>query len=286
MTPVARSQLLSQVNIQLSAQAELMAESRPHGRAKSKTLDKLGQYFSRIGRRIYLADELAVHYPGERVFAPDIMAVLDVDDPGDADERMAWVVAEEGKGLDLVIEIHHSGDWNKDFVDNVERYGRLGISEYFIYDRKHQLLRGYRLPRPGAARYQELRSRLGKFSSQVLGLDLIVAEGRLRFFTGSAELCDSAELLNQLDQMLEDVQHRRDEDEAQRQAVALRLAAAEAQRQAAFGSMRSAVLAILAARGLPLGAAAQQAITTCEDSDALGRALLKAATASSADDLL
>src|SRR5262245_36984624 len=43
---------------------------------------------------------------------------------------LAWVVAEEGKGLDFVLEVLHKGDRNKDLVENVERYAQLGIPEY------------------------------------------------------------------------------------------------------------------------------------------------------------
>ena len=45
-------------------------------------------------------------YPGEPVFTPDVLAVLGVTEPED-DPRLAWVVADEGKGLDLVIEVLH-----------------------------------------------------------------------------------------------------------------------------------------------------------------------------------
>jgi Uma2 family endonuclease len=72
-----------------------------------------------------------------------VLAVLDVPQPED-DERMAWVVADEGKGLDLVLEVLHHADRNKDLVENVERYARLGIPEYFVYDRARQRIHGHR----------------------------------------------------------------------------------------------------------------------------------------------
>ena len=78
--------------------------------------------------------------------------MLDVVEPED-DQRMAWVVADEGKGLDLVLEVLHKGDRDKDLVENVERYARLGIPEYFVYDRARQQIHGYpprRAGRPGA----------------------------------------------------------------------------------------------------------------------------------------
>jgi hypothetical protein len=64
-------------------------------------LDALDGFFRRTGRKIYLSSELAIFYPGERRFAPDLLAVADVD----PHERSSWVVAAEGKGLDFVLEI-------------------------------------------------------------------------------------------------------------------------------------------------------------------------------------
>lgn len=122
---------------------ELMApEGDPHRVAKTRTTDTLDAYFRRIRRQIYVSSELAVFYPDEPRFSPDVLAVRDVA----LRERDKWSVASEGKGLDLVIEIHYGGDRAKDFARNVERYARLGIEEYFIFDRAQLGLRGYRLP--------------------------------------------------------------------------------------------------------------------------------------------
>lgn len=53
------------------------------------------EFFRKIGRRVYVSSELGVFYPDEPRFAPDVLAVLDVE-PG---ERKSWVVAQDGKGL-------------------------------------------------------------------------------------------------------------------------------------------------------------------------------------------
>src|SRR5262245_12701935 len=148
MSPSDRERLLDRILDALSDPRAAMAEGRPHKKAKTRALDLLGLHFGALGRVIYLAEEMAVLYPGKEVFTPDVLAVLDVEQPED-DERMAWVVADEGKGLDLVIEVLHHGDRKKDLVDNVERYADLGIPEYFVYDRAQQAIRGYRLPAPG-----------------------------------------------------------------------------------------------------------------------------------------
>ena len=80
---------------------------------------------------MYLACELPVYYPGERMFAPDVIAVMDVE----PHSRMRWVVSAEGKGLDFALEVHVAGERRKDLERNVERFARLGIREYFLFDR-------------------------------------------------------------------------------------------------------------------------------------------------------
>jgi hypothetical protein len=134
MTPAERESFLVKVNDSLSDPRILMSEGRPHKKAKARALDMLGLHFKTMGRVIYLAEEMSVLYPGEAALSPDLLAV--VDGPQiEEDERLAWVVADEGKGLDFVLEVLHRGDRKKDLVENVERYAHLGIPEYFIYDR-------------------------------------------------------------------------------------------------------------------------------------------------------
>src|SRR5262249_53210615 len=70
-------------------------------------------------------------------------------DYGHEDERMAWVVADEGKGPDLLLEVLHQGNRDKDLVNNVRDYARLGVREYFVYDRLRVRLYGYRLASRG-----------------------------------------------------------------------------------------------------------------------------------------
>ncbi len=105
-------------------------------------LDALDGHFRRTGRKVYLSSEISVFYPGERRFAPDVLAVTDVE----PHERMKWAVAREGKGLDFVLEVHVAGDRRKDEKTNVERYARLGIQEYFYFDRPSLRIVGWQLP--------------------------------------------------------------------------------------------------------------------------------------------
>ena len=127
MTPEERAHVVaslpSDVPFELS-----MPEGDPHRLAKERTLGALGAFFAKIGRKVYLSSALAVYYPGEPRFAPDVLAVVDVD----PHPRMNWVVAHEGHGLDVVLEVDVSGEWQKDFEANRKRYARLGIPEYFL----------------------------------------------------------------------------------------------------------------------------------------------------------
>jgi hypothetical protein len=158
-----------------------------------------------------LAAELPTYCPAEPRFAPDLLAVFEVADH----ERDKYVVSAEGKGLDWVLEVHVGGDRKKDAELNVTRYARLGIPEYFLYDRGRGRLAAYRLPMAGARTYVPIVPQLGRYGSQVLGLEIEVAADRLRFFAGTALLLESEELISRLESMLELVT-KRAEDEAKR----------------------------------------------------------------------
>lgn len=207
-------------------------EGDPHREAKASALDALGRFFQRIGRRIYLSSELAVYYPGEPRFVPDLLAVLDVE----PHERMKWVVAAEGRGLDFVLEVHVSGDAAKDHEKNVTRYAALGIPEYFIFDRGRSRLAGYRLPDASARAYAAVLPQAGRFASHVLGLDLTVVGTRLRFFHGTAPLEVADELIGRLACMVDDLLAKKDDAErllqAERAAKEAERAAKEAERAA------------------------------------------------------
>ncbi|WPB79062.1 Uma2 family endonuclease [Archangium violaceum] len=178
-----------------------------HFVAKVRTREVLGGFFTRTGRKVYLACELPVYYPGERMFAPDVIAVVGVE----SHERMSWVVSAEGKGLDFALEIHVAGDRRKDLERNVERFARLGIREYFLFDRGRLRLTGWRLS-AGRRRYRAILPQQGLFSSEVLGLDLRVEGERLRFLHGETPLPEADEMIALLERKAResDAQRARD----------------------------------------------------------------------------
>ncbi|HEX5752630.1 MAG TPA: Uma2 family endonuclease [Archangium sp.] len=173
---------------------EAPPEGDAHFNAKVRIRQVLGGFFTRTGRKVYLACELPVYYPGERMFAPDVIAVMGVE----THERMSWVVSAEGKGLDFALEIHVAGDRRKDLERNVERFARLGIREYFLFDRGRLRLTGWRLS-AGRRRYRAALPQQGRFASEVLGLDLRVEGERLRFLRDGVPLLEADEMIASLE---------------------------------------------------------------------------------------
>jgi Uma2 family endonuclease len=185
-----------------------MPEGDKHFRGKVRALEMLESYFRHQRRKVYLGAELPIYYPGERRFAPDLLAVLDVEHY----EREKWVVSHEGKGLDWVLEVHVGGDRKKDAEYNVKRYARLGIPEYFIYDRSRERLEAFRLASPQARVYTRMEPRQGRYVSEVLGLEFEVVDEELRVWAGTALLLEPEELLARTREKLEQVQRRVEEE--------------------------------------------------------------------------
>ena len=211
-------------------------EGDDHYEAADGPRKALRRFFGKSGRRAYVGTNLSVYYPNERVFAPDLFVVLDVE----PHRRAKWVVGDEGKGLDFVLEIHVAGDWRKDFVTNVERYARLGIPEYFAFNLRTGVLTGHRLS-PGATRYAPIAPDASGFVSEVLGLELFVQGDRVRFFHSGAQLPELEELvgrlesamgetmgrLGALEQELEQERAAREQERAAREQAELRVAELE-----------------------------------------------------------
>lgn len=264
MTAAEREGFLVRANEALSARRLRMTEGRPHKKAKARIVDLLDLHFKAMGRVVYVAEDMSVAYPGEDVFAPDVLAVLDVIQPED-DERLSWVVADEGNGIDLAFEVLHRGDRNKDLVENVTRYARLGIAEYFVYDRARQHVHGYRLSAKGAGRYDPVVPQSGRYSSRVLGLDMAIQGGSLRFFQGMAELFGSDDLIGRLERMVESAEARADE--------------------AAAATLQEGILALLEARAVTCPDEVRSRVLECHDLATLRRWLVVAATAGSAAEM-
>ena len=238
MNPAERERVVAMLPARIPIELQ-PPEGDWHRKAKESALRSLDDFFRRAGRRIYLSSELAVFYPGEARFAPDLLAVLDVE----PHERTSWTVDKEGRGLDFVLEVHVSGNRAKDDQLNVERYARLGIHEYFVFDRGRLGLQGYRLAPSKEARprtYQRMMPQVGRYTSEVLGLDLRIEGSKLRFFAGNAPLEDADETIARLGSLLDEVLAHKDEEEKLREDLIAELAEETRRREEADRSREEA----------------------------------------------
>jgi Uma2 family endonuclease len=202
----------------------LPSEGDPHWVPKVNARKTLERYFSRLGRKAYVGSELAIYYPGERTFAPDVFAVLDVE----PHERDRWVVDQEQRGLDWVMEIHVAGDRRKDHIRNVEWFARLGIPEYFIYDRGKLRISAWQLETTSEGRrYMPMLPQRGRYISRVLGLEVGILDSKLRFFSLDAELPEAEELIFKLERAVSDLERRAEEESRRAEEESRRAETAE-----------------------------------------------------------
>lgn len=267
----------------LNADVLAMSESTLHFRPKVNAYKDLEDHFSRTGRQVFLACELAVLYPGEDAFAPDMLAVVDVEDP--QRDRDSWRVVDEGRGIDLALELRNKGSQHKDLVDNVRDYARLGIPEYFVFDCRSKLLRGFRLVQ-GSSAYLPIRSERGYLTSMVLGLDLAVLDGRLRFFSDQMMVPSSSELLIRVQQLVDEQQRHVEETEQKLGEAEQKRGEALARLQQVHAEIAGRVLARLAGRGLQVRDAERQRVLLCQDLQRLLTWLERAAGAQTLEEAL
>jgi Uma2 family endonuclease len=132
---------------------------------------------------VYVSGNILLYYvPGDRRrhVSPDVLVVKGVPKV----DRINYIVWEEGKAPDLVIELTSSSTRKEDVTKKFKLYQDvLKVSEYFLFDPLGDYLdpalRGYRL-RNG--KYQAIRPVKGRLPSRVLGLHLEGHGKELRLF--------------------------------------------------------------------------------------------------------
>jgi Uma2 family endonuclease len=289
LTPTQQDDVFWALFDALNAYEELLPpEGSPHSGAQRDAINRMEMDFRRMNRGIFLAVNMMVQYAGERPFAPDLLAVCDVP----LHDRNGWIVEREGKGPDFVLEVLFSGDRKKDLKDNVVWFARLGIPEYFVFDGARRQVLGYRLESADARQYSRIVPQFGRLPSAVLGIELAVVEGRLRFFRGNAELASPLEEVELLGRIVAEQEERlgaeaaRAEAEAARaEAEAARAEAEAARAEAAVRALQTALLQLAASRGLAVTGDAERTVRACHDADQLARWLGRAATAATFDEV-
>jgi Uma2 family endonuclease len=137
--------------------------------------------FFRFTPDVYVGANMFVYYEPtdpRQNFCPDVFAVFGVH-PG---ERRTWKTWEEGKVLDVIIEITSKSTRREDTREKRALYEDLGVREYFLFDPLHEYLKprlqGHRLV---AGRFEPMSGDV--LMSEVLGLELRVKDDdRLHFF--------------------------------------------------------------------------------------------------------
>ncbi len=203
-----------------------MVSQDAHRATQSYAIDALRQYFRRCDTSAYIsgAIPLAVEADNPRtVVVPDVFVLKGQrGEPGLP--NLAVVVVP-----DFVLEVTAPDTRARDLGAKRGAYGYLGVKEYWLFDPSGELLdpplRGYSLDEAGDYQRLSVATPPGgamSVSSQVLGLDLQVVGGELRFFEPGADrgLSSYAELSEAL-------------AEAERQVASLRTALAEAERRVA-----------------------------------------------------
>ncbi len=290
LSPEEREATLERIEAVLDEYREAMSEGVRHSKRKSGIAADLDAFFRRQGRAVLLANELAVLYPAEAVIVPDVMAVLDCDPDYEPDR---WVVQNEKRGIDLVIEVRNLGKKHKDVVENVLDYARVRIPEYFSFDCRRGVLRGWRLADPQARSYQPIVPQGGSLRSNVLGLELAVLQMRLRFFQGQSIVPTETELISRLQSIIDERQGALDLAERQRTDAEQQRADAERQRADAVDqlsrvqvALARSILDVCRFRGLALSDAQRARIAAESDASLLATWSERAASAATGDELL
>jgi Uma2 family endonuclease len=175
-----------------------MGETDVHIDALIYLREALRDHF-RDDPRVYVAGNMLLYYEEGNptaCVAPDVFVVQGVA----KGERRTYRLWEEGQPPTVVFEITSRGSRLEDLGTKRAVYAMLGVREYFLYDPLGEYLRptlqGYRLQE---GEYQRLPPEgEGRLTSQALGMELRVEEGRLRLVnpaTGERLLMPSEALM-------------------------------------------------------------------------------------------
>jgi Uma2 family endonuclease len=157
-----------------------MAETDVHRKQMIDLLDALEEYY-RDDPQIYVTGNIFLYYRDEdnlrQSISPDIFVVREVEKR----ERRIYLLDEEGKAPDVVIELTSANTKLEDLNTKRLVYASLGVREYFLFDPYGEALRptlrGFLLENG-----QYIPMMGNRLISEVLGMELRLEEGRLRLY--------------------------------------------------------------------------------------------------------
>jgi Uma2 family endonuclease len=171
-------------------------ETERHKKQMDLLIYSLQPWLSQQPAGGYVGGNMFVYYSPDQVRnedykGPDVFVVLGVPTV----ERLSWVVWDEGKGPDVVIELLSDSTATNDKTDKKTIYqDQLQVPEYFWYDPFNSKdLAGFRLTN---GVYRKMKPQHGRLLSQRLGLSLVrwrgiyqgVSATWLRWATPTGEL--------------------------------------------------------------------------------------------------
>ena len=199
-----------------------VSESTRHAEASNYAFDALRVWFrDRPGTLV--ANDLVMLFeegnPGAAL-SPDVMVSYGVGNP----DRSSYKVWEEGHAVPaFALEILSVRTWRKDIRVKPGLYAALGVREFWLFEPFEPRLAGHRLGKDG---YRPIRpSHDGGLRSEVLDLDVVVQDGRLRFRNpvGGEVLPDHV----QSEAMRAEAEQRREQEAEARREAEQRAARAE-----------------------------------------------------------
>jgi Uma2 family endonuclease len=203
-----------------------MAETDWHRILMNALIQTLDAWFAQ-DPSVYVSGNLLLFYVQgnkRRHVSPDVLVVKGVAKR----RRPNYLVWEEGKGPDVVIELTSSSTRAEDTKKKFQLYqDTLRVQEYFLFDPLGQYLvpqlRGYRLHR---GRYVPIREVGGRLPSKVLGLHLEPAGRDLRLFNPASGhwLTTPEERAAQAEERRSLAEAQRDQERAARQQAEAELA--------------------------------------------------------------
>ena len=146
----------------------------------------LDRYAAR--RDAYVGSDMLMYYEEgnpRKAVSPDVFVAFG---PSREPQRRTWLVWEEGKAADFVLEVTSNNTRRRDEGFKADLYARLGVTEYWQFDPTGDYLlptlKGRRLGPGGAYEAIALERRDGGLSgwSAVLGLELRPRGETLRLF--------------------------------------------------------------------------------------------------------
>ncbi len=185
----------------------------------------------------YVGSDMLMYYEEgntEKAVSPDVFVAFG---PSREPLRRTWLVWEEGKAADFILEVTSRSTRRRDDEFKADLYERLGVAEYWQFDPTedylHPTLKGRRLGPEGAYEPIGLERRDGGLVgwSAALALELRPDGEVLRLF--DPELGDYLPNLAESEARRHTANAERDEANAERDVVQAKLAKAQARLNAA-----------------------------------------------------